>query len=227
MTLHSNNMVVEHDAILLSIIALKAKSPVESNSAFNAFYIKYSTDLYNYIEVHCKKHKNWKQISKEVFCATIDKVYRYCGSFNTEGVSDPIIIEKKIKGWLGRIAKNEYLSLLANNKQEREDQSAYLAEVKIARGVTSGNPVKTSAAAKILNESLRQLTERDREILLASYEFRADGKKLTTQMTANICQRFGVTEISRRQIVSRSKRKVIEYIVSKGFTINQLSDEPA
>lgn len=210
---NSGNHPIETDADLLTIISFKNEAKEDSDRAFSQFYEIYAPFLLTWVSFHCGKHKN-KIIGEEVFAATIRKAYKYSHTFSNKGIKDPVIVKKLIKGWLNRIAHNEYLNLMIGMKTEKEDFKEYQGFV-IAKARVKNAAIKQSQHALAIREALGSLSDRDREVFLTCLEYHKEGKNLPKEITKSICDRFEITDASRRQICTRARKKVYDYLEAK------------
>ena len=206
-------LVDESDEDLLVIISIK-DDPKASNQAFEEFHRRYKRFIFGMAIKLTSNLPNSEELRDAIFQNTLINVYKYCDSFSVEGEKDEGKIKKRIHGWLVRIAKNELLGLL-RNKQVVIDPSEigepFAAEEE---EVLFEEP---SYDENIVNQSLKILSERDQHIFMTYWLYydkgeKSQAKNLPPDILKELSGRYETTPENIRQIISRSKKKVFDFL---------------
>ncbi|MEO9475101.1 MAG: hypothetical protein ABJ004_12380 [Cyclobacteriaceae bacterium] len=215
-------MEEERDHDLLVIISIKEE--LESrNKAFSIFSKRYEKFLWDRIENVCRYHPNSYELSKAVYSNTVINVYNYSGSFSVDDKLSDEAIKKKVQNWLTAIAKTEFKNLVSGTYEEfdpneladsiQDDQ----AHMKVENFMEEGSEELTFSE-KIVKEALEQLPkERDRHILMVYFQHYEKGigdqaKNLDPRVRKELADKYQTTEDNIRQIISRSKKIVFDYL---------------
>jgi DNA-directed RNA polymerase specialized sigma24 family protein len=202
------------DNELLELIAMKEDTET-SHLAFHEFHSRFKKIIHQAIDMICSTYTNNKELGSIVFNNTFYNAFLYAHSFSVSDETDKTNIKKRIIGWLIAIAKNELKAQFSQRKEDiQKEQEVYKT---ILVRAASGNKVETYNE-KIVREAIDQIPkERDREVFFIYwlyYEETPGGqaKKLPDDVSAELCEKYNTTDVNIRQIVSRSKKIVIEYL---------------
>lgn len=186
----------------------------EAQKAFTIFYREYSKYLYKVI-YEAKKSATYfyNDLIDIVVQNTFLKIYEKPLDFIIEENETDIEVDKKLKGYLSVVAKNELKGLL-NKKycaQEHDliidDDESFFdpPDIKISE------IEELSHNQKVLQEVLLTFSERDRLILLSLYDCHEEGKKTPKNTMAWLIKAHSTSDVNIRKIKSRCEKKIREY----------------
>ena len=214
-------MVNESDEDLLVIISMK--DDVESsNLAFTEFHYRYKNFIYGMAVKITTYLPNSVELRDAVFQNTLINVYKYCSSFGVNGEKDPKKIKSRIHGWLIKIARRELLALLSN-REAIIDPSELNLEYETDDLQEEDATILYSEL--MVNEALKILIERDQHIFMTYWLYYELGvgsqaKNLPPDILDDLATKYGTTPENIRQIISRSKRKVFDFLKAN-YKLNQ------
>jgi RNA polymerase sigma factor (sigma-70 family) len=217
------------------LFVLMAERGPASNEAWADFYNRYVKDLYRVV---CRLRGVEQARIKELVQDTMIQVYVAAHTFQTGDVSDAEISRRRTLAWLCCIAHNLHWSTLRQQKgtpvsglsrQDGEDDSQLSTkgrrlypgelhrEVKEAEDVVCGdsNDDRISPCMMRLREALDSLTERERDILIATFAYHKRGEKnqrLPNAIVKELCDRYGISRAHLRQLRKRALLKIEQYI---------------
>ena len=211
----ASTMVNESDEDLLVIISMKEELE-SSNLAFAEFHNRYKRFIYG-MAIKVTLHlPNSDELRDVVFQNTLINVYRYCDSFSLDGESDPEIIKKRIHGWLVKIAKTELLALL-RNRQSVIDPSEVNMKFDFETETDADTDTQITYNEYIVGEALKLLKDRDQHVFMTYWLYYEHGeasqaKNLPQDILNELAEKYETTPENIRQIISRSKKKVNEFL---------------
>jgi hypothetical protein len=198
---------------LLELMGMKEDS-VTAKLAFNEFYKRFHEDIYRAIVSICSVYTaNYYEMSGIIFNNTFFNAYNYAASFKINDKSGKEEIQKTITGWLLKIAKTEIKNLFSKKVNREEEHEAY----KIMLSNTKQPIGKDNYDVAIAKRAFSQIPkERDREIFYTYWVYfegssNGNAKKMR-DVYIGLAERFNTTEQSVRQIISRSKKIVSQYL---------------
>ncbi|HPF52302.1 MAG TPA: sigma-70 family RNA polymerase sigma factor [Draconibacterium sp.] len=117
--------------------------------------------------------------------------------------------ETAFRAWLYIIARNEFVNIFQESLQynqmhqlgNEDDIIEKYAEIDIDENYVSEN-------RKALEQAMSLLTERERHILTACYDYYDEGKNTPSLVLDSLCEYWGTTRDNVRQIKKRSLDKV-------------------
>jgi len=121
-------------------------------AAFTRFYDRYSLRLYQHLLVLAKGNEGE---AREVLQTVVVKLARKFKVFEEE---------RRMWGWLCRLARNSYVDLCRVRQRERRFISLETHETELAEPRESEHRLSAS-----LNHALEQLTAEERELMRAAY----------------------------------------------------------
>jgi DNA-directed RNA polymerase specialized sigma24 family protein len=217
-------MEIEEDHDLLVITSMKDE-PEMRNMAFTAFCNRYQDFLWDVVLKVCRKHSNWYELSRAVYSNTIINVFEYAGSFSIDPKSDAKLIRTKIENWLISIANREFKNLASGSKDPIDPSELYdtfkdeKAVMKIENFMEEELDDITFSE-EIVSKALALLPkERDKHILMVYFQYYEKGKgdqakNLDPKVRKELALKYNTTEVNIRQINSRSKKIVIDFLKS-------------
>lgn len=214
------------------LLAAMAADDDLSYSAFNIFYNRYFDDLHSFtFRVVGLLDADRFDLVQE----TMLQAYRAAATFKEAEEGDANQKRRRTVAWLGKIATNihrekyrrqkgtEFESLEKENQETVEVPSEKISsgelvwrirenEDKILQDFSS-NGHAGSTPRKIMREVLAELSEREREILLATYEefdFQKPNQHLSQEKIDEITERYGISSKNLKQIRYRARKFVFE-----------------
>lgn len=147
---------------------------------------------------------------------TFVRVFQKAHTYKPVGVSSEDRARANVRGWLGKIANNLFLSSLRRQPQVDylDDPFATIVDKRATEEATE-TQAGESEELSLLRKALQTLTEREREVLIASYAWYEAGtgcKKMPTEELKGLMERFQTTDVNIRQIRSRAFRKLEQYL---------------
>lgn len=132
--------------------------------------------------------------------------------------------ERRFMRWMTVIANNLYNSWIKKQADvsTMNDEFWTLTAERISEpNLNSEEP--SSEKARLIDEAMCELSDRDKEILFACYEHHPDitnpQSKLPRSVIAELCDHFKTTPENIRTIRSRAKKKVKAYLEKKGISL--------
>ncbi len=199
-------------ADLFLSMALKEDNRQGADKAFTEFYNRYKNYLYTVVLNACK---SWVMYGDELIQAvhqnTFLTVFEKSENFLLIEEIPFERQEKRMKSWLGKIAKTEMFKLLRELKEEKEKIEYYDDLTSLEN---SDEEIKTQKSENFLlaEKALNSLSERDRNILVTYLMFEGDNKKLPSDEIKRLADMWNVLPDNMRQIKERSLEKAKIYI---------------
>jgi hypothetical protein len=210
----SDALAAYTDDELLVLISMK-DDPDSAERAFNEFYKRYKGVIYPVaykFAMQCTK--NFHELAQIVFNNTFYNVFCYAGSFSTQGETNPEVVKKRVIGWLVAIVRTEIRNQFSSQYDREEEHAAYMTMKSNAAAPLH----KPTPREVIVSQAIEQIrSERDREIFYTywfHYQETPGGiaKKLPDDVYDNLAKKYSTTEANIRQIISRTKKLVSQYI---------------
>ena len=199
-------------AELFLSMAMKEDNRSDAEKAFSVFYNRYKNYLYTIVKNACKSWEMYgDELIEAVFENTFLTVYTKAESFI---VIEDIPFErqeKRMKSWLGIIAKNEMLQLLRQFKVEK-DKIEYTDDLTSFLNIEEEIMPQATSEYILAEKALQTLSERDRNILVAYLMFEDGNKKLPSIEIQRLSEMWNIHPDNMRQIKKRSLAKVELYI---------------
>ncbi|SFF03195.1 RNA polymerase sigma factor [Spirosoma endophyticum] len=210
-----NELMDEADEDLLVIMSMK-DDPSNRVKAYKEFYRRYAPFLSNYIKKIVGKQLTIPEQMDMVY-RTFTIVYEKSDGFDTRGQKDVDKIRIQIRGWLGRIIKNVFLTYLKEEWKVPWENIDPLIEYSAE--TTEAEEAPVTYKRQLLDEALEQLSERDREMVLTYYQFYEKGAgnqslNIPKEVLDPLCKYHKTTTTYFRQIVKRGREKVENYVKS-------------
>jgi DNA-directed RNA polymerase specialized sigma24 family protein len=199
---------------LLLTFSYKEENKNEAQRAFELFYREYSKYLYKVVyEAKKSAPYFYNELIDIVVGNVFIKIYNKPLDFIISEDETDEDVDKKMKGYLAKIAKNELYTLLKKEycKQEHrliiDDDESFFEPPQ----VVIQEDVKLSHSQKLLNEVLYTFSERDRLIILSIYDYHQEGKNCPKEIMDWLVQTHKTSSVNIRKIKSRCDKKIIEY----------------
>jgi DNA-directed RNA polymerase specialized sigma24 family protein len=205
-----NDLTVEE---LLLIISDKEKDLEQSNKAFSTLYYRYSIFLNSAVINQLKSKGIYDKtfvdtIASNVFVEVFSNPLNF--SYNEK---DHQTEDIAFKAWICRIARFEFADILREsikfNKMNLLSRDGILQDQ--TENFTDDMDI-ISNNRKLLDKSLECLSDREKHVLLACYDYYEDGKNTPSEVLDMLCQYWGTTRDNVRQIRKRALDKVKAYL---------------
>jgi RNA polymerase sigma factor (sigma-70 family) len=197
--------------------------PIERKGAFDEFYKRYSSFLYNACCKSCWSFDSAGHLAEDIFQNVMVKVSEKGSLFKLPDVVDSIDAPRYIKAWLTRIASNELREFLRKNPDEkfladphRKRSSDLLDVTAVDEPVTTAGYVElpVSIQKDLLEKGILSLEIREREILMTYMQYFDPSRPnlhLPDEVLRAICDRYEITAQNVRQIKGRALNKLKNY----------------
>jgi len=199
-------------AELFLSMAMKEDNRPDAEKAFSVFYTQYKDYLYTIVKNACKSWEMYgDELIESVFNNTFLTVYAKAESFM---VIEDIPFErqeKRMKSWLGKIAKNEMLQLLRQFKVEK-DKIEYTDDLTPFLSIEEEIIPQATSDYLLAEKALQTLSERDRNILTTYLMFEDGNRNLPSIEIQRLSDMWNTHPDNLRQIKKRSLAKVKLFI---------------
>jgi len=203
----------DSDEDLIFYMSLQSEDPSAAEDAWEEFFFRHR----EYVLGVCGRFRailgdlGVEDLAQDTLVRVFQKAHTFkplnCGDTNRE--------RARIRAWLGKIANNLFFSTL-----RRHPSISYVDDphADAPEALTPEEPSPEpgqSDRLPLLREGLGTLTEREREILLASYagyESGADCHRMSSDEVKALEERFQTTAVNIRQIRSRALDKLKQYL---------------
>lgn len=205
----------ENHETLFLMMSMKDDDIELAENAFCEFHRRFANYLYAVIRNACSGFipVYGDTFVESVFSNTMLTIYEKAGEFTSVESLDEDHKVKRIKSWLGKIARNETFQLLREYRegQERIDYNTDFINESNIIDEPEENEVKT-IEKKLLDIALNSLKEKERDILLTFFRYEEAGKNTPTNVLQELCTYYDTTSENLRQIKSRALKKINEHI---------------
>jgi DNA-directed RNA polymerase specialized sigma24 family protein len=146
---------------------------------------------------------------------TFFRAFERAHTFQSDGIVDPVQLERRARAWLGRIAER----LLADSMKRLQEISAspYLEQLSTDDLDVDDAP---SRDVSLLLEALATLSERERDVLSVAATYHRLGERhqrLPNAVSAELAARWGTSSENVRAIRSRALKKLKAYLRERGL----------
>lgn len=198
--------VEELEEILLTI-SYKEEDNQEALKAFETLYKNYSKMLSSIVKNSLKNMgiydtQLYEAIMNNVFYIIFEKPLSFTVPENAKN-------DNCFKAWLSIVAKNELKSLI-KEYLGKEDSIGESEEDITEVSEASGTQLQ-SKNMKLMEEALNTLSDRDKHIMIALYNYYEEDKKTPSDVLDYLCKLHGTTKMNIRKIKERSEKKIIEF----------------
>lgn len=193
-------------------MALKEDDRQDAEKAFAEFYNRYKNYLYTVVRNACKSWEKYgDELIEGVHLNTFLTIYEKADSFLLIENIPFERQEKRMKSWLGKIARTEMFKLLRELKDEK-DNIEYHDDLTFLENSDEEITPQKSEEILLAEKALQTLRERDRNILVTYLMFEDGKKKLPSNEIQRLADMWDVLPDNMRQIKKRSLAKVKKYI---------------
>lgn len=217
------------------LFARMAELGSTAKEAWAEFYQRYVGDFRKLV---CRIRGLPQAGVDELIQETMIQAYKAAHTFRDGDISDAEVARRRTLAWLGRIAHNLHWSMLrqqrgvliGNLPQHNGEDDSQLStkgrrlslgelhrEIKDAEGVVldGGNDEHISLRKRLLREALDSLTDRERDILIATFDHHERGQKqqrLPNAVVKEICETYNISHAYLRQLRKRALEKIEQYV---------------
>ncbi len=198
----------ETDADLLTMIGWRQEDETVAREAWAVLYNRH----FKFLAAACLDAYR-KQIGdagvEDLVSDTFLQVYLHGAETFRTDESDPEIIRKLVRAWLCTVAHN--LFLMARRGCQKRKDAAFADIELIAMDPRPELSTERAADCHRVREVIDSLTERERDVLFARFwNYDPDGGKqsFSSEILADLVERWGTTEDNIRQILCRALKKV-------------------
>jgi DNA-directed RNA polymerase specialized sigma24 family protein len=204
----SNEVLAE----LFLSMAMKEDNRPEAERAFSIFHTRYKNYLHTIVKNVCRSWEMYgAELIEAVFTNTFLTVYAKAEGFMViEGIPFERQ-EKRMKAWLGEIAKNEMLQLLRQFKVDK-DKIEYTDDLTCFLNLEEETGHQDTSDYLLAEKALQSLSERDRNILTTYLMFEDGNRNLPSIEIQRLSEMWNTHPDNMRQIKKRSLAKVEMYI---------------
>jgi DNA-directed RNA polymerase specialized sigma24 family protein len=201
---------------LFILMAYKDENPEQADLAFLEFFKRYEHFLRWAIHEICFNFELYtSEIEEVLFDNTINQVYKKANKFiKVSEETDPAYKERRIKGWLSKIAENELKQIIRKgehdciyfNKLEYDESEIFIFD---------DSPAVSRLTAEELQwfrEGLAMLTKQQRFVIDQIYLQKSDRKHLESEILENLAIQLKITKDSVRQIHYRATQIIKQHI---------------
>lgn len=205
----------ETDEDLLVYMSMQAEDPSNAEEAWAEFFYRHSA----YVLGVCKRFQNvlGNAGAEDLAQETLIRVYGKAHTFKPLANGKPNEARAWVRAWLGQIANRLFFTALRRTPTLDpidDGLSEVPAPPLVDQDGTSSSPIAVEQR-RLIREALRTLTERERDVLLASfawYELGGGCHRMPSEELAALMERFQTTAVNIRQIRARAFDKVQRYI---------------
>lgn len=194
-------------------MSMQTDDPSNAEEAWEEFFYRHRA----YVLGVCRRFRNVLGDGVEDLAQeTLIRVYRKAHTFKPLENANPDHERAHVRAWLGRIANRLCLSALRRTQpvDPVDEGLSDTSEPSLVGDDSSPSPL-VAQRRTLIREALRTLTERERDILVASfawYEPGAGCHRMPSEELAALMERFQTTAVNIRQIRARTLDKVRQYI---------------
>lgn len=205
----------ETDEDLLVYMSMQADDPSNAEAAWEEFFYRHRA----YVLGVCMRFRNvlGDDGAEDLAQETLIRVYRKAHTFKPLENGSPDRKRARVRAWLGRIANRVCLTALRRTQavDPIDDGPSDTSEPSLVDDEDSPPSPLVAQRRTLMREALRTLTERERDILLASFAWYEPGvgcHRMPSDELVALTERFQTTPVNIRQIRARALDKVRQYI---------------
>lgn len=206
----------DSDEDLIFYMSLQGEDRASAEEAWKEFYFRHRS----YLVGVCKRFQSalGDLGVEDLVQDTFVRVFKKAHTFKPLGDGSDHA-RARVRAWLGRIANRLFLSSLRGQPKIEFVDDPYESIGNEPAAVANEPDSDESEHLPVLREALRTLTEREREVLVASYSWYEPGdgcNRMPSDELAALCSRFQTTAANIRQIRSRAVGKLEKYLEDHG-----------
>jgi len=206
----------DSDEDLIFYMSLEGEDRASAEEAWKEFYFRHQ----GYLLAVCQRFQGTLGDLgiQDLVQDTFVRVFKKAHTFKPLGTGSDRA-RARVRAWLGRIANRLFLSSLRGQPEIEFTDDPYESIADEPAPVANEPESDESEHRPLLREALRTLTEREREVLIASYAWYEPGdgcNRMPSDELSALCSRFQTTAANIRQIRSRAFGKLEKYLEDHG-----------
>lgn len=207
------------DADLLEFMAAAAEEPKLARDAFDEFYRRHIDFLYR--ACHRRFARNGDAFLEDLVSDAFLRAYECAGTYKVPASRDQDSRRRNARAWLARITERLAFDMLAPRRGAKlllRDDEFWSA---VANEATPAEENAPSAQHEMLLTLLDRLTDRERQVLVATADFyEPDGtaRRMPIHAVAELERHLDTTSANIRQIRSRAMKKIRDGLRAAGGT---------
>lgn len=206
----------ETDDDLVVYMTWKQDDPAVACEAWAEFYRRHVTYLFGVCYKAFGNTLKSRDRITDLVTDVFKRVYEHADSFKPSGLTDRDAMRKRVRAWLGTIARRVFLDgLPPENAPPAESQLEQDRWQNIAEPEGVNKP-ESKLIAVVKNAMQKCLTEREREVLRVTlhwYDPGSEHQRLPNDVAAELAKRLGTTPENLRKIRERSITKMEAEVV--------------
>lgn len=207
--------------ITLLLLISACEREAEANELNSAFFNKFNARLYQYCRnVVFKAYGHtyeWEFMADEICQETLITAYHQLKEFEFDKNWSNEIADKKIMGWLCKIAYHKMMDYIRDRKDEHEKHEEYKQFIKLGqdRGKSLKRIVKNNYDKVKIDAFFRSLKPLQIDVIMLCVEYDCIGKNGTTnkkhlpdEIIKNLCEKYGTNSTNLRKVKERVLSKL-------------------
>jgi RNA polymerase sigma factor (sigma-70 family) len=206
----------ETDDDLLVFITWKKDDPETACEAWAEFYRRHVDYLFGVCyKAFWKTLKSRDRVS-DLVTDTFKRVYEHADSFKPSGVKDAEAMRKRVRAWLGTIARRLFLDRLPptdNQPAECQLEQDHWQNIPQPEAAEESD---SELITVVKTAYQKVLTEREQEVIRVTlhwYDPSSDHQRLPNEVAAELAKHLGTTPENLRKIRERALAKLKEEII--------------
>jgi RNA polymerase sigma factor (sigma-70 family) len=192
------------------LIEVAAGDSEDKEAAFNEFYNRHATYLYSACERCLGQYGQGILEVDDIFTITMQKACKKAHTFRSNGDTDPEVLRRKVRAWLGTIAENVLRDRLRSRLETEDKDPETLAEIS-----ADDSRQVDSEEIQLVRDAIQSLNEREQQVIWAFaqfYRLGAGQQRIPSDQLDELVRSLRTTKENLRQIRSRGLRKIKQYV---------------
>ena len=206
----------ETDEVLLLYMAEQESNRVDARDAWEEFYRRHVKYVLWICRRACESRLDEDEMN-EVVVDTFRKAYISAATYKVGNLQDPDVIRRKVRAWLGVVAKHSTIDCLRG----RRDDEAIQIDPEEWNRIDGNRECQISNDTRIVRKLMAEtLDERERAVLWATYLHYDPDKqhqRLPNEVVHDLCARFGTTPANLRRIRKTASGKIRDALEAAGY----------
>jgi RNA polymerase sigma-70 factor, ECF subfamily len=209
------DLSADPDDDLLVFMTWKQDDPAVACEAWAEFYRRHAPYLFGVCYKAFGKTLKTRHRVSDLVTDVFKRVYEHAESFKPSGLKCREAMRKRVRAWLGTIARRMFLDRLPPKDAPPEcqlDQDHWQNIAQPEAGEESGGPL-----IAVVKAAMEKLTEREREVLRVTvhwYDPSSDYQRLPNEVAAELAKRLGTTPENLRKIRERALAKIEAEVIN-------------
>lgn len=236
-TTNESQATDESDDYLMELMGLKQDFPKEALDAYGKIYFRYWDVM---LEIAMRVAKD-EDTAQDLLSDTFNMVYNKAGTFDKGKASLPENIRLCIQKWMTAIMQNVFYDKYLDEEYKKPSDNENLEDSfmidkrsikkhlsddykdfveKFEENELVEEPDKNeedSENLELIRDYISKLSERDRDIILTSYNYYIPGKYTPSEVLNELEKRWGTTRQNIRKILEKFRKSIKETLQSQLF----------